>query len=186
MTGCSNRSSPCTTGSLSRFGAAQNLRRARQDSIDLGKFFSQKIVLTIIPTVGFNGAGSSPLTFPAFLSRCRHRAAPAGQGQKTFPAERPVRRTRKDLAARAEHGVGAGELVGWGADVHMRVVQDKILEVDELALEPQRCGRIGKMLALNKTVAHRRTGQALVEAGERLRRCRFYFRISKTRTSCAR
>ncbi|WP_287236139.1 hypothetical protein [Mesorhizobium sp.] len=65
-------------------------------------------------------------------------------------------------------------------------MQDEVLEVDEFALEPQRGGRIGKMLPLDKPVADGRTSQPLVEPGERLRRCRFYFRISKTRTSCAR
>ncbi len=62
----------------------------------------------------------------------------------------------------------AGELVGRRADVHVGVVQDEILEVDELALEPQRGGRVGEVLALDKTVAHRRTGQPLVEARQNL------------------
>ncbi len=47
----------------------KDLRGARQDSIDLGKFLSQKIVLSIIPNIGFNGTRSSPLPFPAFLPR---------------------------------------------------------------------------------------------------------------------
>ncbi|PWK59073.1 hypothetical protein C8K44_1472 [Aminobacter sp. AP02] len=52
----------------------------------------------------------------------------------------------------------AGELVGWGANVHVGVVEDEILQVDEFALKPECCGRIGKLLALDKAVAHRRAG----------------------------
>ena len=58
-----------------------------------------------------------------------------------------------------------GEFVGRGADVHAGVVQDEVLEVDEFALEPQCGGRVGEVLALDKTVADRRAGQPLVEAG---------------------
>ena len=65
-----------------------------------------------------------------------------------------------------------GELVGRGADVHVGVVQDEVFEVDELALEPERGGRVGEMLALDKAVAHRRTGQPLVEARQNLGRAR--------------
>ncbi len=65
-----------------------------------------------------------------------------------------------------------GELVGRGADIHMGVVQDEILEVHEIALQPQRRRRIGKVLALDKTVADRRARQPLVEPRQNLGRAR--------------
>jgi hypothetical protein len=62
--------------------------------------------------------------------------------------------------------------LGRGADVHTRVVQDEIFEVDELAREPQRGGRVGKILAFDKTVAHWAGPHPLVEAGQSLGRLR--------------
>ncbi|WP_292191917.1 hypothetical protein [Mesorhizobium sp.] len=60
----------------------------------------------------------------------------------------------------------------------MGVVQDKILEVHELALEPERGGCVGEVLALDKTVADGGTSQPLVKAGRNLGGCRFHFLIS--------
>ncbi|WP_292231963.1 hypothetical protein [Mesorhizobium sp.] len=65
----------------------------------------------------------------------------------------------------------------------MGVVQDEVFEVHELALEPQRGGRIGKMLALDKTVADGGTSQPLVKARQNLGGCRFYFPISNREKS---
>jgi hypothetical protein len=79
-----------------------------------------------------------------------------------------------------------GELVGRGADVHVGVVQDEVLDVDELAHEPKRGGRIGKMLALDGAVADRRAGQALVEPRQGFGGCGFYLRISILRMSYPR
>ncbi|EHH05512.1 hypothetical protein MEA186_29917 [Mesorhizobium amorphae CCNWGS0123] len=61
-----------------------------------------------------------------------------------------------------------GELVGRSADVHVGVVQDEVFEMDELAFEPQRGGRVGEVLALDKTVADGGTSQPLVKAGQNL------------------
>ncbi|MER8376911.1 hypothetical protein [Mesorhizobium sp. M0488] len=55
--------------------------------------------------------------------------------------------------------MGTGELVGRRADVHVGVVQDQILDMDKLALEPQRGGGIVEMRARDKTLAHRTSGQ---------------------------
>ncbi|MBM2712830.1 hypothetical protein JQK88_16675 [Mesorhizobium caraganae] len=64
----------------------------------------------------------------------------------------------------------------------MRVMQDEVLEVDQLALEPQRGGRVSKVLALDGPFADRRTGQPLVDPRQNL--CRFYFPISNAGMSC--
>jgi hypothetical protein len=47
-------------------------------------------------------------------------------------------------------------------------VQDEVLGVDELAVEPQRGGRVGKILACDKAVAHRALLHTLVEARQQV------------------
>lgn len=79
----------------------------------------------------------------------------------------------------------AGELVGRGSDVHVGVVQDEVFDMDELAVEPQRRRGIGKVEPLDETVADRAFVHALVEAGQKVFGCRFYFPISNARTSYA-
>ncbi|RVC61039.1 hypothetical protein EN766_38320 [Mesorhizobium sp. M2A.F.Ca.ET.046.02.1.1] len=61
-----------------------------------------------------------------------------------------------------------GELVGRGADVHVGIMQDEVFRVDELAVEPQRGGRVGEVGAFDKTVADRTLLHALVEAGQKV------------------
>ncbi|MER8369551.1 MULTISPECIES: hypothetical protein [unclassified Mesorhizobium] len=61
-----------------------------------------------------------------------------------------------------------GELVARDADVHICVVQDEVFHVDEFAFQPERRGRVGKMLALQKTVADRAFVHALIEAGHKV------------------
>ncbi|WP_281035924.1 MULTISPECIES: hypothetical protein [unclassified Mesorhizobium] len=62
-------------------------------------------------------------------------------------------------------------------------MQDEVFEVDELAVEPQRGGCVGEVLALDKTVADGGTSQPLVKAGQNLGGCRFYFPISNREKS---
>lgn len=50
----------------------------------------------------------------------------------------------------------------------MGVVQDEVFAVDELAVEPQRGGRIGEVAACDKAVAHRAFGHPLVEARQQV------------------
>ena len=64
--------------------------------------------------------------------------------------------------------MGAGQLVGRGADIHAGVVEHEIVEVDQLAFEPQAGRGIGKMGARDPALADRAFGQPLVEAGERI------------------
>ncbi|WP_394885922.1 hypothetical protein ACG873_00215 (plasmid) [Mesorhizobium sp. AaZ16] len=54
----------------------------------------------------------------------------------------------------------------------MGVVQDQVFEVDELALEPERGGRVGKILAFDKAVAYGAGPHALVKAGQNRGRLR--------------
>ena len=71
------------------------------------------------------------------LPRPRRLASPAGDSAQSGLAV-------GDAAAGAQHGMGAGELVGRGADVHAGVVENEIFEVDELALQPQAGAGVGK------------------------------------------
>ena len=59
-----------------------------------------------------------------------------------------------------------GELVGRRADVHVGIVQDKVLEMDKFALKPKGGGGVIKILACDPAVADRAFGHALVEAGQ--------------------
>jgi hypothetical protein len=67
----------------------------------------------------------------------------------------------------------------------MGVVQHEVFEVHEFAVEPQRGGRVGEILPCDKAVAHRAFLHTLVEAGEKVFGCRFYFPIANARTSYA-
>lgn len=57
--------------------------------------------------------------------------------------------------------------MGRGADVAGGVVKDEIFKVHELAVDPQRGAGIGEISPLEEAGANRRTGDALIETGER-------------------
>ena len=148
------------------------VERASTASI-VREFFGQRIRLVrLARLIGLHLGPKAPS--PSRLFCPDAGAAPP----RPVSAKRPSRLSAqsgvcgKNLAAGAQHRMRAGELVGRRADVHVGVVQDQVLEVDELALEPERGGRVGKVLALDKTVAHRRAGQPLVEARQNLGRAR--------------
>ena len=82
-----------------------------------------------------------------------------------------------DTAAGFQDVAGDGELVSGGADVAQGVVQDEILEMDELSVDPKRGMRLKEMRAFEKARADERAGDALVEAGK-CDGCGFYFAIS--------
>ena len=81
--------------------------------------------------------------------------------------ERPGRGMGGDATAGFQDVAGNGEFVGGCADVSKRVMQDKVFEMDELSIHPQRGMRLEKMRALKKALADRRAGDALVETGKR-------------------
>jgi hypothetical protein len=58
--------------------------------------------------------------------------------------------------------------VGWRADVHARVTQDEIFEVNNLAVEPERGAGVGEILAGAKTLKDGAGSQALIETGQRI------------------
>ena len=97
-------------------------------------------------------------------------ALPAAAAQAGEPGgrQRPVGFCLGDAAAGAQHGMGAGELMGRGADVHVGVVENEIVEVDEFAVEPQAGAGVGEVGAGDKAVADRAFGEPLVEPGQRI------------------
>jgi len=109
----------------------------------------------------FRSLVSSPL---ALVPVARSAAAP--QAGKPGGRQRPVGFFRGDAAAGAQDDMGAGELVGGGADVHASVMENQIFEVDELAVQPQAGSGVGEVGAGDKTGADRAVGEAFVEPGE--------------------
>ena len=68
--------------------------------------------------------------------------------------------------ARSQHPMRSRQFVGRRAQVHLRVVQDEVFEMDERAGKPQAGAGVVKMGAGAKTVADRARPQPLVEASE--------------------
>ena len=71
-------------------------------------------------------------------------------------------------ATRAQHRVGAGEVVGGGANISGGVVQHKVFDVDKLAGEPNAGAGVVKVAAGHKPVADRALAQAFVEFCDRV------------------
>ena len=61
-----------------------------------------------------------------------------------------------------------GQLMGRGADVHVGVVEHEVVEVDQLAVEPQAGRGVGEVGPGDPAVADRAFGEPLVEPGERI------------------
>ena len=92
--------------------------------------------------------------------------SPPPQSGKAGRRQCPVGLGIGNAAASAQHGVGAGELVGRGADVHAGVVEHEVVEVDELAFEPHCSAGIGEVGPRGPSLPDRALCEALVEPGE--------------------
>lgn len=64
------------------------------------------------------------------------------------------------------------------------VVQDKVFEMDELAVDPERGAGVCEMGSFNPAGSYLGTGDPLIETRER--GCRFYFRVSNRKLSYRR
>jgi hypothetical protein len=53
--------------------------------------------------------------------------------------------------------------MGGRANIFRGIVQDEVLEMDELAIDPQRSTGVGEMGALDPSRSDRRAGDALIE-----------------------
>ncbi len=107
--------------------------------------------------------------------------SPAPQPGQAGRRQRPIRLGPGDAPAGAARR-RARELVGRRADVHAGVGENEVVEVDELAFQPQSGAGVGEVGAGDPAVADRALGEALVEPAQRIlgggERCRFYFPIS--------
>ena len=108
------------------------------------------------------------LGVPDLGIRCVRLPYPAPQRLEADGRQRPAGRGVGDAPARAQHRVGAREFVGGDADVHAGVVQNEVLQVDELALDPERGGGVGKMRPRDPAVADGARSQPLVEPRQRV------------------
>src|SRR5258707_7228200 len=59
-----------------------------------------------------------------------------------------------------------GQFVGRGANVHVGVVEHEVVEVDQLAVQPQAGSGVAEVAAGDKTGADRAFGEPFVEPGE--------------------
>jgi hypothetical protein len=89
------------------------------------------------------------------------------QAAHAIHAERPARWLRRDATTGAQHVAGDGEFMAGGADIGAGVVQHQVLEVDELAIDPQRGAGVGEVHAFDPTLSNRWAGDALVETRKR-------------------
>ena len=92
---------------------------------------SKRFVRTALPIASF--------LFPADL------ALPCRAGRRARPPTAPSRACLGDAPARPQHGMGAGQLMGRGADVHAGVVEHEIVEVDQFAFQPQTGAGVGEV-----------------------------------------
>ena len=65
--------------------------------------------------------------------------------------------------AGAQHIAGDGEFVGGCANIAGGVVEDEVFQVNEFAVDPERCTGIGELGALEEALTDRRTGDPLVQ-----------------------
>lgn len=88
-------------------------------------------------------------------------------------------------AGGSQNIAGDGEFVGGGADVFRGVMQHEVLDMDELAVDPERGAGVSEMGAFDKARADRGTGDPLVEARQRDAGVAFNSRFQMSKTPCA-
>ncbi|MNI48260.1 hypothetical protein D3C73_1028180 [compost metagenome] len=103
---------------------------------------------------------------PARNAGRRLRSRLATQAAKTVRRQRPARWLRGYAPAGAQHVAGDCELMGGCANIAGGVMENEVFEMNQFTIDPQRCARVGEVRAFDKTLAHGRTGNALVEPGQ--------------------
>jgi hypothetical protein len=71
-----------------------------------------------------------------------------------------------DATARFDDVAGDREFVGRWANIAKRIMQDKVLEMDEFTIDPEGGMCVEEMRALEKAFTDGRAGDALVETGK--------------------
>lgn len=88
-----------------------------------------------------------------------------------------------DAASGFQDVAGDCEFMGGCANIAGGVMENEVFEMNQFTIDPQRCARVGEVRAFDKTLAHGRTGNALIETGQCDRRCGFYFEVSNWKSS---
>jgi hypothetical protein len=143
----------------------QQTLRASEDGIYVRKMLRKLVVVRLgidIQRSASAGVIDGPLPFPL---RDRINRSTTQRGDAGI-AQRPAWIGSRDPAARSQDGVCDDEFVGWSANVHMRVVENEILDMDEFTRNPHAGSRIVEMPPLDEAGANRTTSRALVEPGE--------------------
>ena len=71
--------------------------------------------------------------------------APSAEASKSGIRQRPIGLCLGDAPAGAQDGMGPGQLVGGGADVHAGVVEHEVIKVDKFAVKPQTGAGVGEV-----------------------------------------
>ena len=127
-----------------------------------------EIHLVLVSAIIFANVAPLPFLPDALALLSVALPAPAAQAGEPRRGQRPVGLGLGHAAADAQHGMRPGELMGRGADVHVGVVEHEVVEVDQLAVEPQAGRGVGEVGARDPPLADRAFGQPLVEPGERI------------------
>ena len=91
--------------------------------------------------------------------------ATAQRGQATW-AGHPIRAIAPEPPACAEDGVCSGQLMGRRPDIHRRIVENQVLDMDELPRQPHTRSRVEEVSPLDEALPERAPGHALVEPRE--------------------
>lgn len=123
----------------------------------------------------FSSASASSPSRPAVrrlshsvrLPHLRERALPCPGGPPAQSATAPSRASPRRCGVARAARLRAGEIVGRGANVHAGIVENEVVEVNELAFEPQAGAGVGEVRASDAAVADWALDEALVEPRER-------------------
>lgn len=135
---------------------------ASEDGIDVGEMLRKLFIGRLGIETHRAGVIDGPLPFPL---RDRIDLSTTQRGDAGI-AQRPAWIGSRNPASRSQDGVCDDEFVGWSANVHMRVVENEILDMDELTGNPHAGSRIVEMPPLDKAGANRTAPRPLVEPGK--------------------
>jgi hypothetical protein len=106
-----------------------------------------------------------------------------GQRGDTSVARRPARFAAGNAPANSQNMMRYCQFMRRRADIHARIVEHEILDMDKLASDPHAGCGVEEMPTLDKAVANRTASHDFIEAGN-LVLCRFRFPISIAEKSC--
>ncbi|MNV41024.1 hypothetical protein D3C71_1326460 [compost metagenome] len=139
------------------FGAGQHRIDGR--IVDAGQIFG---VVTVIPLpfrIVRDGAPDGTDRLGADLIDVRRLS----QSSDTVGRVGPAGWLGGDPPAGSQYVTSDCQLMGRCANIPRGVMEDEVFEMDELAVDPERRTGVGELGALDPSLTHRRTGDALVQ-----------------------